>query len=62
MIEEGLIWTYYSCSNRCFLFDRIELNCNFMFVSKAMFWFGIAFLTVLFFVKIWRWFHPIQDI
>ena len=40
-ISEGLIWTYYDCSNRCFLFGELEINCLWMNLSYALFALGI---------------------
>ena len=35
-IQEGLIWTYYDCSNVCYLFGEFELPCIFMTMSYVI--------------------------
>lgn len=50
MIQEGLIWTYYDCSNVCYLFGEYELPCMVMTMSQALF--GLAMIMViLFFIR-----------
>jgi len=36
-VEEGLIWTYYNCSDICYLFGKFELPCVFMNLSYSLF-------------------------
>ncbi len=35
-IQEGLIWTYYDCSNACYLFGEYELPCMIMSLSNIL--------------------------
>ena len=37
MIQEGLIWTCYDCSNICYLFGKFELPCIVMTLSTLIF-------------------------
>ena len=49
MINEGWIWTYYDCSNACYLFGRFELPCIFMTLSN------LIGALILFYGLFWIW-------
>lgn len=50
MIQEGLIWTYYDCSNVCYLFGKLEVPCIFMFLSQGIV--GLMLIgLILFFMR-----------
>ena len=49
MINEGLVWTYYDCSNVCYLFGEFQMSCNYMtfsYVITALFiiWIILRFM------------------
>jgi len=47
MINEGWIWTYYDCSNVCYLFGKFELPCMIMILSQAIF--GLVIIGLILF-------------
>jgi len=53
-VQEGLIWTYYDCSNACFLFGKFELPCFFALMLNSLFALFLIALLLFFLNKFRR--------